>query len=541
MSDKLENFIRNNREKFDQQNPGPEVWDKVQAGLGQSAAAGTAAGGAAAKSGLAKLAGAWKLAAVAVATVATGTIIYFSTTGDKAQSGDQASTAAGAETEDPVKDRQKVEYVAQDASPLINPPLPPADIPYNEFTIDSRKGGQWVSPTGSVIIVPKGAFVDENGDPVKGDVTLKYREFHDGADILLSGIPMVYMDQGKPENFQTAGMMEILGFQEEKPIYIAEGKEIQVSLASFTEEDNYNLYYLNEESRQWEDIGKAELAKNKKKQEGLRLLGDAPAKPRKPSRADSPVETTDEMSLAVDYKQFPELKAYKKVRWETLQSGWKKKNPHVLAATWTDIKIERVEGKDNVYRFLLSNKRQGRTAEIEVVPMLDGEDYDKAMAEFRKKEQRYDKVRAQQQEERQRLMAQADMIRTFPVAGFGTYNCDRFLNIPDAMVINATIDFEEDAYMQDQNVALFHITGENRAVVTYRGLQVTNFIFSPSETNYLVTILPGGYLGVVDNSTFREMRGKSNRNGEQLATTLVVRNTGRKINNAGDIRIALGV
>jgi hypothetical protein len=81
MSDKLEGFIRNNRDKFDSQVPSNQVWNNIQTGLTQQAAtaASSSAAGAstAAKSGLAKVALGWKIALVTTITAIVGTGIYF--------------------------------------------------------------------------------------------------------------------------------------------------------------------------------------------------------------------------------------------------------------------------------------------------------------------------------------------------------------------------------------------------------------------------------------------------------------------------------
>ena len=214
MSDNLENFIRNNRDKFDSQVPNNQVWTNIQAGITAQAATTAASTTAAttAKSGLAKIALGWKIAAVAAFTAVVATGIFFATQpGDTKADGktDGKAPEQMATTTSPQADptaTNKAEYIYE-ASALVNPPLPNANVPYLNFTVSAKKGGKFHVPTGSELNVPGGIFVDAEGNPVTGDVQIRYREFHDAEDVILSGITMKYNENGAKEDFQTAGMM----------------------------------------------------------------------------------------------------------------------------------------------------------------------------------------------------------------------------------------------------------------------------------------------------------------------------------------------
>lgn len=549
MSNKLENFIRNNREKLDQQTPGSDLWNQIQSGLAQNAAAGAASSGAtsaATKSGLssiAKLFTGWKLAAMAVVTIATAVTIYVAS-GSGENGGKENGTPTASNTEQTAEPGTKIEFVAQDG-PLINPPIPQADIPYHDFSIDAKKGGTWQAPTGTIIKVPKNAFVDKDGKPVKGQVDIDYREFHDGADILLSGIPMTYDDNGTEEDFQTAGMMEIKGSQDGEPVYIADGREIEINMASFTDENDYNLYFLDPEKGKWVDIGMADMGKNEEKEKGLRLLGKQPEAPTQPAKGQPGVEKEGEISFAVNYADFPALKPFKKVRWEAKDKVRMKQNQWAFTQVWTDAKLEEVDAENMEYRMVLSNRR--KKFSVDVRPVLEGQDYDKAMAKFKKKKARYDKLVAQQKIERKRLDAQADIMRSFSISGFGTYNCDRFYRMPNVYACNARFDFGEDAYMDANKTAIFHITGNNRSVITYNNAEVDGFRFSPDEENYLVAVLPGNKVSVFTNDDFRRLdrkrfiRPAKNVNAKHKEFTFEMTPSDKEVTNAAELRLLLGV
>jgi len=150
----------------------------------------------------------------------------------------------------------------------VQPPLPGVDVPYDDYQVDATKGGVIEHPTGSQLTIPEHCFVDEDGNPVEGKVDIAYREFHDIAAVFVSGIPMQYDSAGYPYQFETAGMMDIRGSQEGKPVYIAPGKGIDVELYSDNEDPKFNLYQLDEPTGAWAYMGKDEVRKMAKAGEG---------------------------------------------------------------------------------------------------------------------------------------------------------------------------------------------------------------------------------------------------------------------------------
>ena len=82
---------------------------------------------------------------------------------------------------------------------------------------------------GSKITISSHSFEDLNGKLVDGWVEIKYKEFKNPAQILLSGISTEYDSGGVKRDFESAGMFEIYGSAKGTPIKISTGKKLPES------------------------------------------------------------------------------------------------------------------------------------------------------------------------------------------------------------------------------------------------------------------------------------------------------------------------
>ncbi len=128
----------------------------------------------------------------------------------------------------------------------VKPIFSNTDVAFKHLVVKTEVGANFKLPNGTKIEVPQDAFVDKNNKPIVGNVDLEYREFHNAAQILASGIPMTYDSAGVTQQFESAGMFEIRGFQDNKPVFIAKNKGIDVDMASFVKGDDFRFYYLDQ-------------------------------------------------------------------------------------------------------------------------------------------------------------------------------------------------------------------------------------------------------------------------------------------------------
>ncbi|HET6991811.1 MAG TPA: hypothetical protein VFJ43_10825, partial [Bacteroidia bacterium] len=130
-------------------------------------------------------------------------------------------------------------------NPLIKTPIPGLDVFKNVYSTNASTGGLIEYPSGTKILIPGNAFVDADGNEVKGNVTIDYREFRDPVDILVSGIPMVYDSAGQRGDFQSAGMFELNASVEGKEVFLAPGKKVDLEFAVVDTASTYNFYRLD--------------------------------------------------------------------------------------------------------------------------------------------------------------------------------------------------------------------------------------------------------------------------------------------------------
>src|SRR5665213_2968111 len=141
-------------------------------------------------------------------------------------------------------------------SSFIDAPLAGINIPDTTFKMNANVESTFFYSTGSEIRVPQNAFLDSAGNVVKGNVEIRYREFHDPAEIFIAGIPMTYDSAGTRFNFESAGMLEITAWQNGKLLKANPAQPIKVDMASDNESAKFNVYYLDTLKKNWNFIAK---------------------------------------------------------------------------------------------------------------------------------------------------------------------------------------------------------------------------------------------------------------------------------------------
>ncbi|MBA3900718.1 MAG: hypothetical protein H0X62_11000, partial [Bacteroidetes bacterium] len=196
-------------------------------------------------------------------------------------------------------------------APFVNPPMATANLEYSIYNINATNAQLLEYATGTTIEIPANSFVDKNGNPVMGDIEIRYREFHNPFEIFLSGIPMVYDSAGIQYHFESAGMFEILGFHGNEQVFINPEQQIQVKMASYNNGEYFNQYFLDTVNQNWNFIKKDNVEKfstaiiDVPSDEEKAISDNEPAKPIK---AD---EKYYSFEVIFNEEEFPELNVYK--------------------------------------------------------------------------------------------------------------------------------------------------------------------------------------------------------------------------------------
>ncbi|MEO1625655.1 MAG: hypothetical protein AAFV25_10910 [Bacteroidota bacterium] len=313
------------------------------------------------------------------------------------------------------------QYFASQA--YINPPQLNVSPQYYSHTFQAEKGTIHRLESGSQLDIPASAFIDGQGQIVRGQVAVKYREFHDYVDFFLSGIPMEYDSAGVQYLMESVGMIEIYAEKDGSRINVAPGKDIKVALVSeinipLAEADrkpNYNVYLLDVDQRNWtykgkdnieilseerptnmgpEDVMQQKLQRKLKsiEQSAKQKLAAVEAEwptlvpPVKPERAneDDPVFSfnfTDKSSGSQELAD-----QYANTMWQLNPD----KNPNfnrgaAASIDWEDMKLRALPAGD----FELTLIHSSNQMKLIVNPVLTGEDFNKAMRQYNEQLQQY--------------------------------------------------------------------------------------------------------------------------------------------------------
>jgi len=375
----------------------------------------------------------------------------------------------------------------------VHPPITAADVPYATYTIENQKGGTISYASGSTIVIPANAFLDEKGQPVKGNVEVKYREFADQLDIFLSGIPMVYDSGGHRFNFESAGMCDFTASQKGTSLQINPQAPLTINMVSGNSDNDFSLYYLDKEKQQWINKGVAKLSVVNPE------IGADPALPPTPEaslvKPVMPEKITGDMpviKVKIDSNAYAELKDFDNLQFQ-LDEKETRFHPEDANVEWEDFRLNKRNGK-GLYEICFSTKKQSKSYLAK--PVLDEKDFNKGLINYQLKLEAYEKkmkeielqrenwVKFKKEEDKrnkQQLMEKSRKedslitaenektkqyningmsrtLRSFDVRNFGVWNCDR--RYKDIFIgqfqIAAIFVNEQQQTLQMNNVNVFH-------------------------------------------------------------------------------------
>lgn len=392
-------------------------------------------------------------------------------------------------------------------------PFPDLNPAYTEYEIQAEKGMLLSYKTGSKIIVPANAFLDKDGNIVKGKVKLRYREFHNPLEIFLAGIPMAYDSAGTSFTFESAGMIEMNASFKEKPVFVNSKSKIEVQMVSVNNSPKFSLYQLDTTSGKWNYQGKDEIKAETYEEEIAKL----PALPVPPKQA-SPIA----FDLGNETTDLPEFRMYKNVMFEPVNNSQKD-------IGGTDIKIKYVG--DGVYDVLFINDipAYGYHSEKSVKCYLafrKGTDYEKAMEVYQEKNKHLLKQREEKKKEidlswrkydetcKKYYIAKANydfqmsserekVTRLFQVYQFGYINSDCPSKLPIGAIIKPIFEDASGKIVSIHDLNLVEF-GRNILFKFYNN----EIRFDPSKDNIIWGFTNDGKLAYSTREEFKKIKQK---------------------------------
>jgi len=370
--------------------------------------------------------------------------------------------------------------------------------------------------SGTVINVPANTFEDLDGNQVEGEVQLEFREINSAAEIIASGIPMHFIDDnGETQWMQSAGMFEVEGFQNGKPVRIAEGKGIDISYASEVEGD-YDFWSFDEEKGNWKNEGateskpaltlEADPAAIQQEIKALKRKTSVP--PTKPVFEEANKLVFNDLDVSncpalkgqnpvvLMYSGNDNAKAPKKNKWIRKPGIWHKK-------------IIKPVGNGEYELTMLGDKMyQIKVKEAPTALEVDKENeaYQQKLAAFRANTKLLAQKVAKLSDRAAMQKQQNRFLRMARISGFGIHNYDRLWKRKDAVSLLA--DFEIDGIHDAAKnlIGIYLITDDDKTVVKLPRNIWKKFRFSPSAQNKVLAVLPDNEVALFDNDDFEEER-----------------------------------
>lgn len=314
----------------------------------------------------------------------------------------------------PKKDKIKTTINQNTSINQIKLPFENLTIPFESFTIDPKIEQAIKVNDGSIINIPKNAFIN-NGTSIYNDsVILKYRAYKDVPEIFISGIPMTYDSLGTQYHFESAGMFEIKAYDLKGSLLSTNPESlIEVEMTSNNDNPKFNQYYLENDSN-W--AYKSSLApyinvlsssgvtstnynksiefeklrlKNKRQIKLAQQKLDSIIKANIPRIPKTAHKDRYALNLKFDTNKFPRLTPFKSVLFEVNPNN-PEFNLQEIKANWKDIELTK---NDNQYLLILYKNGIKRT--IKVTPVISKKDtknandiYDKLLNDLKNKEEK---------------------------------------------------------------------------------------------------------------------------------------------------------
>jgi len=390
----------------------------------------------------------------------------------------------------------------------VMPPFKKADIKYKEYLLEADKGAVLSYHTGTIITVPKNAFIDKKGKVVQGNVLVKYRELTSPEELFIAGIPMSYDSSGHTLSLQTNGVCELQAYKNDSLINIDPNKEIKIDLSSKAG-NNYSLLLFDTVSKKWlkknNDTNVVKLDEYAENTSTPNIFIPRKANHSKPR-----------FKLVYrDPSKFPEFEEYKNYSFEISEKE-ENYNPLEANKNWKSVSIN----KDNsTGEYLVTFINPDKQITYRTNAVFEDKDYQIALNTYNKKREEQqarslagkDPVKFQNakrikdlqkevlQKEKKDFFA-ANIYRTFSVSKAGLWCYSKMIDKPTGA--NHTIDFK-DTNGNTLNLKYIAVLNHSQnTIFRYTPEEFKTLRFDTTSGNVLVAITSDESFAYLKNEDF---------------------------------------
>ena len=398
--------------------------------------------------------------------------------------------------------------------PVIVKPFKTLDVNPNQYAIRTDRDTILTVQSGTHISIPANTLVDANDKVIEGEVIIEYTEYQKPADILISGIQMIYDSAGTTYGFESAGMFNLdASTAGGDPVFIKDGGTIDVAMGSYRDGDDYTFYYLDTVANAWQSVGTAKPEANVSKKGRIDSLNQEMEKttreqselkiPKKFKKGDKII------NLDINYSKVPELRPFHSLIWRYAGingEGDPEKNAWIYNEQWTSIQLDPSTTVSGKYDLRL--KKKDKSFQTVIEPVLQGKDLAKAEQALQKQMKEYDQILTTMKNEVLRANQEAELLRSFEVSRFGIYNWDRFFKEPESINVMANFDFDKPVPGAEK-ITIYLVVESRNAVIPYYKDQARMFSFIPYEKNKLIAVLPENRIAVFTAEDFAALEKRA--------------------------------
>lgn len=391
----------------------------------------------------------------------------------------------------------------------LNSITPVLNTNKEEFQLRGNHARLIRTEKGTRIHIPGKAFVNKTtGEPIDGDVELIFDEYHTQGEILASGIPMTYATpEGDTVDFESAGMFDIRAFQNGTELELAEGKEIEIELATDAD-GTFEFYAFDEGKENWE-LKETECNPvvnpyiDKQRMELEKLEEEMPEAPKKLIE----YKKGDPLFDVKRYGAQDEvLDALNGVFWKFTGDSTQvdpSKNNATFNKNYDFVELVLVDSA-NVREYDMVFQDGNEKVVVRAAPIFQGKlltrENDRMSRIINQIEYA---MRSKAQIERE-LAQEKAMMRMMNIEGMGIYNFDRQMKDENAIPFIAEFTFEGEP--SDQAVAIYLLPREKRCVIKYTPFTYGAFRLNPSESNRIIAISEDNSMYTISAQAVRDMR-----------------------------------